>query len=126
MNPMSMSGNDDSGGGDESFASLFEESQKKESLKEGDIVKGKIIAVGGENIIVDIGYKSEGTIPLHEFTDAEGKVTVAVGDVVDVFLESREDENGLVILSKEKADRHMVWDDIIPCTDSQHRPDGRG
>jgi small subunit ribosomal protein S1 len=99
-------------GGEESFASLFEESLKREEMKEGDIVKGRVVQVGKDNVIVDIGYKSEGTIPLHEFIGAEGEVTVKAGDEIDVFLESREDENGLVIVSKEKADRLKVWDEI--------------
>ena len=94
--------------GEESFASLFEESLKREELKEGDIVKGKVIQIGKDHVIVDIGYKSEGTIPLHEFTAADGTLTIKVGDEIDVFLESREDENGLCILSKEKADRLKV------------------
>src|SRR3954454_8728793 len=101
-----------SSAGEESFASLFEESLKREELKEGDIVKGKVIALGKDHVIVDIGYKSEGAIPLHEFTTAEGGVSIKVGDEIDVFLESREDENGLCILSKEKADRLKVWDEI--------------
>lgn len=112
MNSQPMSGSNTQFEGEDSFAALFEESLKKEDLKEGDIVKGKIIAVGNENIIVDIGYKSEGAIPASEFIDAEGKVTIKVGDEVDVFLESREDEHGLCILSKEKADRLKVWDEI--------------
>jgi small subunit ribosomal protein S1 len=98
--------------GEESFASLFEESLKREELKEGDIVKGKVIQVGKDHVIVDIGYKSEGAIPLHEFTGADGTIGIKVGDEIDVFLESREDENGLCILSKEKADRLKVWDEI--------------
>jgi len=98
--------------GEETFASLFEESLKREGLKEGDIVRGKVIQLAKDHVIVDIGYKSEGTIPLHEFTGADGQVTVKVDDEIDVFLESREDENGLCILSKEKADRLKVWDEI--------------
>jgi small subunit ribosomal protein S1 len=97
---------------DESFAALFEESIRKEEVKEGDIVKGKIIHVGPDNVIVDIGYKSEGTIAAHEFLGADGVMTVKVGDQIDVFLENREDANGLCILSKEKADRLKVWDEI--------------
>src|SRR5919206_4271487 len=98
--------------GEESFASLFEESLKREELKEGDIVKGKVIALGKDHVIVDIGYKSEGAIPLHEFPPGENGPSIKVGDEIDVFLESREDENGLCILSKEKADRLKVWDEI--------------
>jgi small subunit ribosomal protein S1 len=112
MNSIPMSHADDLLDGEESFAAMFEESMKTDDLKEGDIVKGKIIAVGSETVIVDIGYKSEGAIQVHEFIDAEGKVSVKVGDEVDVFLESRENEDGLCVLSKEKADRLKVWDEI--------------
>ena len=75
---------------EENFAALFEESLKHEDVKEGDIVKGKVINVGKDHVVVDIGYKSEGTIPLYEFTAADGAVTVHAGDEIDVFLESRE------------------------------------
>src|SRR5579862_5484728 len=97
---------------EESFAALFEESLKHENVKEGDIVKGKVINVGKDHVVIDIGYKSEGTIPLYEFTQADGAVGIKEGDEIDVFLESREDENGLCVLSKEKADRLKVWDEI--------------
>src|SRR5678809_933045 len=97
---------------EESFAALFEESLKHEDVKEGDIVKGRVIHVGKDHVVVDIGYKSEGTIPLYEFTQADGTVSVKEGDEIDVFLESRENEDGLCILSKEKADRLKVWDEI--------------
>src|SRR5436190_577548 len=96
----------------ESFAALFEESLKHEDVKEGDIVKGRVIHVGKDHVVVDIGYKSEGTIPLYEFTQADATVSVKEGDEIDVFLETREDENGLCVLSKEKADRLKVWDEI--------------
>jgi small subunit ribosomal protein S1 len=112
MNSMSTMSSNQPEPGEDSFAALFEESLKTEDLKEGDIVKGKIIAINNEQIIVDIGYKSEGAITASEFLDAEGKISVKVGDEVDVFLESREDEHGLCILSKEKADRLKVWDEI--------------
>src|SRR4051812_8276271 len=59
---------------EESFAALFEESLKHEDVKEGDIVKGRVIHVGKDHVVVDIGYKSEGTIPLYEFTQADGTV----------------------------------------------------
>jgi len=58
---------------EESFAALFEESLKHEDVKEGDIVKGRVIHVGKDHVVVDIGYKSEGTIPLYEFTQATGR-----------------------------------------------------
>jgi small subunit ribosomal protein S1 len=100
------------GGGEESFAAMFEESLKHEDVKEGDIVKGTVISVGKDFVVVDIGYKSEGQIPIDEFVGTDGQVTVKQGDPVEVLLESRENENGLCILSKEKADRLKVWDEI--------------
>src|SRR6266545_4563524 len=97
---------------EESFAALFEESLKTEDVREGDIVRGKVISVGKDHVVVDIGYKSQGTIPLYEFTQADGTVGVKQGDEIDVFLEDRENEDGLCVLSKEKADRLKVWDEI--------------
>jgi small subunit ribosomal protein S1 len=97
--------------GEDSFAALFEESLKRDEVKEGEIVKGKVIAVGKDNVVVDIGYKSEGAIAASEFM-VDGQMTVKPGDIIDVFLESREDDNGLCVVSKEKADRLKVWDEI--------------
>ncbi len=96
---------------DDTFAQLFEASLNKE-FNEGDIVQGRVIVVGSENVVVDIGYKSEGEIPLDEFIGADGKPEVTEGDHIDVLLVSREDDDGLVVLSKEKADRLKVWDEI--------------
>jgi small subunit ribosomal protein S1 len=98
--------------GSESFAALFEESLKGEEVKEGDIVRGTVIAVAKDFAIIDIGYKSEGQVPLDEFRGADGNVTVKAGDEVDVLLEDRENEAGMIVLSKEKADRLKVWDEI--------------
>src|SRR5437773_824176 len=97
---------------DESFAALFAESLKKEEVKEGEILRGTVIAVGKDYAIVDVGYKSEGQVPLEEFRLADGSIGVKAGDIVDVLLESRENDAGMVVLSKEKADRFKVWDEI--------------
>ncbi len=99
------------GGGDESFAALFEQSLQNE-LKEGEIVTGTVVQVNKDFVVVDIGYKSEGQVPLNEFVGADGQVSVKPGDRIEVFLEARENEHGLCVLSKEKADRLKVWDDI--------------
>jgi small subunit ribosomal protein S1 len=100
--------------GRESFAALFEASlaAQTDSLKEGEIVKGRVVKVGKDNVVVDIGYKSEGVIPLSEFASPTGEPQVAPGDEVDVFVESKENDDGLVLLSKEKADKLKVWDEI--------------
>ncbi len=105
-------GQNDGGGLEESFAALFEESLNQEVVKEGDIVTGTVIAVGKDFAIIDIGYKSEGQVPLDEFRGADGKISVTAGEEVDVLLESRENDVGMVVLSKEKADRLKVWDEI--------------
>ncbi|MBN1652649.1 MAG: 30S ribosomal protein S1 [Deltaproteobacteria bacterium] len=98
---------------EESFAALFEASvAQADTLREGVIVQGSVIEVGHDVVVVDIGYKSEGVIPSSEFIDTSGKVSVSVGDIVDVLIEAKEDDDGLVILSKEKADKLKVWDEI--------------
>jgi small subunit ribosomal protein S1 len=98
------------------FASLFEASEASggglEIGGEGQIVTGIVVAVSDDSIIVDIGGKSEGVIKADEFVDAHGKVGVKVGDRVDVYIESRESDDGLISLSKEKADKMKVWDEI--------------
>ena len=97
----------------DSFASLFEASIGAGDFgKEGEIVKGTVVAVQRDNVVIDIGGKSEGIIALVEFTGADGQPTVKPGDEVDVFIESRENDDGLVTLSKEKADKMKVWDEI--------------
>jgi len=101
----------------DTFASLFEASiQAGDFGKEGEIVKGTVVAVLRDNVIIDIGGKSEGIIALAEFADPSlppgAQTTVKPGDNVDVYIESRENDDGLVMLSKEKADKMKVWDEI--------------
>src|SRR6187399_503662 len=100
------------GQGEEDFAALLAESLSQDNVKEGEILRGTVIAVGKDYAIVDVGYKSEGQVPLEEFRTADGSIGVKPGDVVDVLLESRENDMGMVVLSKEKADRFKVWDEI--------------
>ena len=105
------SGGEDRGTGEEmSFMELYEESMK--SPQEGDLVSGEIVQIDKDFVLVDIGYKSEGQIQINEFLDAEGNLNAVVGDRVDVLLERREDEDGLIILSKEKAAKIKIWDQI--------------
>ncbi|HEY4016303.1 MAG TPA: 30S ribosomal protein S1 [Polyangiaceae bacterium] len=95
------------------FAAMFEASISAGDFgKEGEIVRGTVVAVQRDNVIIDIGGKSEGIIALNEFADAQGQTAVKPGDQVDVFIESRENDDGLVTLSKEKADKMKVWDEI--------------
>jgi small subunit ribosomal protein S1 len=99
--------------GMDSFAALFEQSITEGDFgNEGEIRPGTVVAVNRDTIIVDIGGKSEGAIPLKEFMGPTGEVTVKPGDTVEVYVESRENDDGLVTLSKEKADKMKVWDEI--------------
>ncbi|HEX7667213.1 MAG TPA: 30S ribosomal protein S1 [Polyangiaceae bacterium] len=96
-----------------SFAALFEESlQSGDFKKEGEIVIGTVVAVQRDSIVIDIGGKSEGMIAAEEFEDAQGQVTIKAGDKVDVYIEARENDDGLVTLSKRRADQLKVWDEI--------------
>jgi small subunit ribosomal protein S1 len=104
------------------FIDLDEEDTDKlleaydETLKdfeEGEIVKGVVVKIDRDEVMVDVGYKSEGYIPLSEFgTMPDGTPRVKVGDPVDVYLLRKEDQEGLVVLSKEIADQKIVWDKI--------------
>ncbi len=86
--------------------------QTFKDILEGEIVKGKVVEIGIDTVIVDIGYKSEGSMPIKEFLSPQGQLTVQVGDMVDVYLESKEDSEGLIVLSREKAEKIKVWEDI--------------
>lgn len=97
--------------GDEDFDALFEEYLGKSDIVDGAIVEGTVLAVSKDFATVDIGYKSEGLIPLDEFMK-EGKIEVNVGEVVEVYVEALENESGLVELSKEKAHKLKIWDQI--------------
>jgi small subunit ribosomal protein S1 len=98
--------------GDEDFAELFEASQQQQEIKEGEVVDGTIVSLSPEWATVDIGYKCEGLVPLQEFKDAHGLAHVNVGDVVAVYLERMEMENGFMLLSKDKAEIIRAWDEI--------------
>jgi len=78
-------------------------------IKEGEVVKGRIIAVTKDDVIVDVGFKSEGIIPISEFPE-DGNIVV--GDEVEVYLEAVEDQDGQLVLSKQKADFMRVWEEI--------------
>ncbi|MEW5913739.1 MAG: 30S ribosomal protein S1 [Thermodesulfobacteriota bacterium] len=82
------------------------------TIQEGEVAKGTIVAVENDYVVVDIGYKSEGQISINEFRDPDGKITAKVGQQVDVLLERAEDEDGTIILSKDKAAKIKVWDEI--------------
>jgi len=97
-------------GSSPSFADLFEKSVRQ--IKEGEVVRGRVLSVDEENVQIDVGFKSEGLVPTWEFMDDDGTVLVRPGDEVDVLIEEAEDQAGRIVLSKEKADRLLVWEEI--------------
>ncbi len=92
------------------FQTLYEESLK--TLEEGQILRGTIIDITPDHVTVDVGYKSEGQIPMQEFLKRDKKVDVKIGDQIDVFLEKKESEEGLLTLSKEKAEKITIWREV--------------
>ena len=81
-------------------------------ISEGEIIRGTVVNITDDAVLVDIGYKSEGTISIEEFRNSVGEIEVKIGDQVDVFLEQKENAEGMVVLSREKAEKIKVWEDI--------------
>jgi small subunit ribosomal protein S1 len=96
--------------GGEDFETLFEESLR--TVKPGGVVRGKVVDITSTHVMVDVGYKSEGQIPLQEFLDRQGKSQVKVGDEIDVYFDSSEGEGGGIVLSRQRAENMKVWEDI--------------
>ena len=96
----------------ESFAELFEESENLSKLKPGAIVSGYVVAIRADAVVINAGLKSEGIVPIEQFKDENGQLEVEVGDTVDVALDALEDGFGETRLSREKAKRAMVWDEL--------------
>ncbi|MEW5807793.1 MAG: 30S ribosomal protein S1 [Acidobacteriota bacterium] len=94
----------------EDFAALYDRTFKK--FAEGEVVKGRILKIMENEVMVDIGFKSEGIINKEEFIGSDGKITIKEGDVIDVLLEKSEDNDGYVVLSREKAEKMKIWDDV--------------
>jgi len=108
---------------EEDFAELVESSFHK--VQEGEVVKGLVVQITPEYVMIDVGSKSEGQIPLEQFMGAEGKLTVEVGDQVDVFLEDTEETSGQVRISKSKADRIKIWDQIASICETEKTLTGK-
>ena len=94
----------------DSMHDLYEQSFR--NIQEGEVIRGHIVHVSDDFVMVDIGYKSEGQISIHEFKDEQGIVQADIGDEIDVLLEFHDDDDGTIHLSKEKAAKIKVWDDI--------------
>ena len=94
----------------EDFQTLYEKSLK--TMEEGQILKGIVVDITPDHVTVDVGYKSEGQIPMEEFLKRDKKVDVKIGDRIEVLLERKDGEEGLLILSKEKADKVNIWREV--------------
>ncbi|MBI4388577.1 MAG: S1 RNA-binding domain-containing protein, partial [Nitrospinae bacterium] len=94
----------------------FETSLRK--FKEGEIITGNVLGISKGLVTLDVGFKSEGVVNLDEFPESERR-GLQVGDVVEVFLERSEDNDGIVVLSKEKATKIKVWDQLVKAYDDQ-------
>ncbi|MFH0959278.1 MAG: 30S ribosomal protein S1 [Pseudomonadota bacterium] len=108
---------------EENFAELVESSFHK--AQEGQIVTGVVVQITPEYVMVDVGSKSEGQIPVDQFLDADGKPTVSVGDDVEVFLEGMGDSGGGVRISKTKADKIKIWDEIAEICETEKTIEGK-
>jgi small subunit ribosomal protein S1 len=108
-----------------SFEQMLEESLSARKVQTEEVAQGRIIQITADYVIVDVGCKSEGQIPIEEFKDADGNITVKVGEKVDVYIEAWENENGMMLLSKDKADRMRVWDTVSKVYDDDGLIEGK-
>ena len=93
----------------EALAALYEETFR--NLEEGTITEGRVVALNKDKVVIDIGYKSEGMIPTDQFSSEELQ-NLKVGDRVQVYIEECEDADGNLVLSKEKADKMKIWEEL--------------
>lgn len=108
----------------ESFSELYAESLKKSDFKVGDVVTGRVVSVEDDYVLVDINYKSEGFIPKSEFRLVEGQGEVQVGQELDVYIDRIENDDGMMVLSKDRADIIKIWKDISKVVENEEVIEG--
>ncbi len=106
------------------FQKLLEQTTGETAVREGQIVKGRIVRISDDSVAVDIGHKVDGEIPVSEFRSPEGKVTIKVGDEVEVYLDCFEDNDGEMVLSRERAELLRAWDRISDAFENNEIVDG--
>ena len=109
---------------EENFGSLLEESLKTIETFEHTVAKGRVVGIEGDFALVDVGLKSEGRVPLKEFGGHGGEAKVAIGDLIDVYVERIEDKNGEAVLSREKARREEAWTQLEKAFKENQRVNG--
>ena len=111
------------GADDERMEDWFKEGSTTSEFEEGEVVRGRVVHVGSSEVLIDVGYKSEGAISIEEFLRHGG--LPKVGDEIEVYLEAKEDNEGLIVLSKDKADKIKVWDAITQAYEKGSPVEGR-
>ncbi|MHA1109327.1 MAG: S1 RNA-binding domain-containing protein, partial [Alphaproteobacteria bacterium] len=109
---------------EENFAAMLEESFVEGKLTEGSVVKGTVISIENDSVLIDVGLKSEGRVSAKEFSGPGQELEIGVGDVVDVYLERMEDKNGEAVLSREKARREESWTQLEKAFNATERVTG--
>jgi small subunit ribosomal protein S1 len=110
-------------GAEERMEDWFKEDSTTSEFEEGEVVRGRVVHVGSSEVLVDVGYKSEGAIPIEEF-HRHGALP-KVGEEIEVYLEAKEDSEGLIVLSKDKADKIKVWDAVTQAYEKGSPVEGR-
>jgi small subunit ribosomal protein S1 len=110
---------------DSQFKNFYAEFMGEKGIREQSVVKGRVTRISEDWVTVDIQYKAEGIVPIWEFKNPEGEITVQVGDMVDVYLDMMENEDGALVLSKEKADLMKAWDEISKAVERDEVVSGR-
>ena len=108
----------------ENFAELLEESLGERERFEGQVIKGTVVSIENDAAVIDVGLKSEGRIPLKEFTVPGEELELKAGDRIDVFVERYEDRDGIVSLSREKARREEAWTQLEQSFTKSERVNG--
>ena len=108
----------------ESFAELLDQSFQEMTSLEGSVVTGNVLSIEKDMILIDVGLKSEGRVPIREFGNNDDELNIKVGDQVEVFIERLEDANGQAILSREKARREESWVNLEKALEKQQRVNG--
>tara|TARA_B110001454_G_scaffold171291_1_gene162027 strand:- start:58121 stop:59914 length:1794 start_codon:yes stop_codon:yes gene_type:complete len=106
------------------FDKLFTDSVREQDFKVGDVVTGSVVEVQSDYVLVDINYKSEGLIDINEFRVVDGVRDVKVGDKIEVLIDRIENENGMIVLSKDKADMLRAWTDITKAAENEEVIEG--
>lgn len=110
--------------GRSTFADLLAGTPGASEIREGTIVKGNVVRLTDDSVVIDIGHKSEGEVPLHEFTSGQNPISVKVGDSVEVYLDRFEDNDGEMVLSRERAEMLRAWDRISDAFDRNEIVEG--